>query len=538
MLIADVLDGAKILLFPRPRRFGKTMNMSMLQCFLEKHPDDTTDVFADTAIWHSASGRYRDHFRQYPVIFLTMKEMRHKDWDAAWWNLRVILQAELRRLEEVGHIRAETCPNPELLKSISLDAARPAYAESMLAVILEWVKKTTGQQAVLLIDEYDAPLHAAAQYGYWDEAIHFFRNFLSAGLKDSPHLFRGVLTGILRVAKENIFSGLNNIQVRSVLDPRSADRFGFLEDDVIELANRAGLSDKIDEFRRWYNGYEFGGLDPVTVYNPWSIVNRCANPKGGFQSYWLNSSNNELARDMLTRTAGTNGPDLERLVRGEPVMKMLNDAVPLQELTQEDSTLWPLLVSTGYLTTQGVTLTDDGLVGTLRIPNQEVSSIFRATFLRLVGDRSDVGGPTELAKALLKGDAAGFGRLLGEIMRTALSYHDTARHEGRNIEAIYQAFIIGLLVHLAPTHRVVSNRESGYGRADVLITPKGPGPGVVLELKVIDHDLEETAETALESALDQLRTRDYAAELRAADASPIHQMGVVFDGKRCWVAAV
>jgi hypothetical protein len=396
----------------------------------------------------------------------------------------------------------------------------------------------TGENVILLIDEYDAPLLTAWQRGYWTEALDFFRVFLSQALKDAPHLFRGVLTGILRVAKENIFSGLNNVIVRTIFDGRTAERFGLTAGEVTELTVLAGESDRLPGLLAAYDGYRFGAAHPVTMVNPWSIMHWLEERPEGFPAYWANTSANDLARALLTRTAATNGPDLLKLVAGGTVTRALRDAVPLQDLFRDDDLLWPLLTYTGYLTPESVTVEGGQHVARLRIPNQEIFAVFREAFLPLVAVSTAPHNQSPLAQALLEGDVEVLEAELGRALVSALSFHDVPGLEGdtRPIEAVYQAFIIGLLLHLEPTHRVVSNREAGYGRADVLVFPKQPGPGVVLELKVITR--RDTRETAMQRALSQLRDRDYAAELRAAGADPVRQLGVVFDGKRCWVEAV
>jgi hypothetical protein len=548
--IADVVDAGHgaVLLLPRPRRFGKTTNLSMLRAFFERSRDDTSDAFEGTEIWGLGEA-YRRHFRAHPVIWLSFKDVKFATWSEAHAALHLMMRGVIG--ETLGSHApalhaALRAPGDDLPEGLgpqlpeSLDALRAAYRgdvsalSSSLRALVEVLHKATGEPVIILVDEYDTPLISAWLYGYWDEAATFFRAFLSGGLKDAPALGRAVLTGILRVAKENIFSGLNNVQVRGLLDPRSAERFGFLEAEVEALAERAGLGGQMDEFRRWYYGYQIGGTRPVTVYNPWSIMNRCANPEGPFWAYWVNSSSDDLVRDMLTRTAATHGPALQRLVQGEAVEAAFEDAVPLRELGAEDDHLWPLLTMAGYLTPERVTFSDDGARTALRIPNLEVQATFRRTFLRLVGAQDVATPPTTIARAILAGDAETLEDALGRALSLAMSYHDVPRATMR-VEAVYQAFIVGLLLHLMPTHRVVSNREAGFGRADVLIFPRIEGAtGAVLGLKVVTR--RETPETALDNALSQLRTRDYAAELRAAGASTVLALGVVFDGKRCWAA--
>ncbi len=536
--VADVLEGGpEILLFPRPRRFGKTLNISMLQAFLERAGDDTTDIFEDTAVWSWNDGRLREHFKRYPVIALSFKDVKGKDWDETWFLLRSLLQAELRRLESQYPLPEDASAKAsvvEMMASILRPDAKPQDALRLLAQLSEWLHAVTKEPVVILIDEYDAPLHAAWQHSHWDDSVGFFRTFLSSGFKDNARLFRGVLTGILKVAKENIFSGLNNLSTLSILQSHCAQHFGFTQAEVDELLKAANLFEQRDQVRDWYDGYRFGMGEPVVLYNPWSLLCWLNAPEDGFQSFWKNSSSNDLVRELLIKGTAEIGPELQALVRGETVERLLDENVAFQDLERSKSALWSILTFTGYLTPTSVERTDDGARVTLRIPNREVLSIYRETFLAVVSASPSKSVRSPLAEAMLSGDASRFARLLTDSLTAALSYHDVAQlPTGRPVEAVYQAFIVGLLLHLQDTHRVVSNREAGAGRADVLVIPKSPGPGVVLELKTIDKRFGETAESCMQRALEQLRKRDYAAELRAAGATEVHELAVVFDSKVC-----
>jgi hypothetical protein len=307
---------------------------------------------------------------------------------------------------------------------------------------------------------------------------------------------------------------------------------------VEELAVRAGLPDAMPELRRWYNGYRFGGLNGVTVYNPWSIIARMTSPTQPCAAHWLGTSGNDLARDLMRRTAAKNGDALRKLLAGESVEVQLFDNLSLQDLYTDHGMLWPLLTASGYLTPERLSWSEDGLAAWLRIPNVEVRAAFTQTFLPLAGSTAQAGGPvTEVSRALLAGDAEQLADALTEVMVRALSYHDLVPGSPAvPVESVYHAFILGLLLHLGPDWHVKSNPESGLGRPDVMIWPKrGPGPGVVMEFKVLGRG--ETVETALGRAMAQLRKKDYAAQLREADCDPIHELGVVFDGKLAWVAS-
>jgi len=536
--IARVLDGdGTITLFPRPRRFGKSLNMSALGAFLERGGEDRTALFDDTYVWGVDGGRLRAHFQRYPVIFLTFKDIKRRTWEDTWAMLRERLQDEVARLWSAYELGGDAEPArlQRHARMVAPDAA-PNDLVTMLPQLTGWLAHRTGEPVVVLIDEYDAPLHAAWEHGYWDAAIDFFRSFLASGLKDEAKVFRGVLTGILKVAKENIFSGLNNVVTSSLFEPRDAIHFGFTEDEVAALAERAGQGEALDGLREWYDGYRFGGTRPVTLYNPWSILQFLAKPESGFQSFWKNTSSNALVHELLLAQAAEVGPDIATLLDGGTVERRIDESVPLQLLRDTPEALWSLLTFSGYLTPEETAPADGAFSVKLRIPNREVAAIFRDTFQRFMS-RSGAGPSAvpALVRALLSGDGRTLERLLGGLIVSAMSYHDFGR---RPVEAVYQAFIVGLLVQLDATHRVVSNREAGYGRADVLVMPRRPGPGAVLELKTLDPEYGDTVASVLDGAVAQLEDRDYAAEVRAAGATEVHQYAVVFDGKRAWLRAV
>jgi hypothetical protein len=526
--IADVLDsGASTTLFTRPRRFGKTLNLLMLRDFLERGNEDVTDVFEDTEIWH-LPGNYRQHFRRYPVIWLSFRDVGGATWEETETGLAEAFEGEVDRLTDLY-------PGLRKHRETLLSRERQPFFLKRLSRLLF---KLSGERVVILIDEYDSPLHGAWLGGYWHKAVSLFRRLFSGGLKDAPHLWKGVVTGVLRVAKESLFSGLNNFDVIGLTEDRSASRFGFVESEVEALAERGGLADDMPELRRWYNGYRVGGLNGVTIYNPWSVIARLASPTHPCAGYWLGTSSNDLARDLMTRTAATNGELIRRLIAGESVEVQLPENVALQDLYADDALLWPLLCFAGYLTPERLSWSEEGLTAWLRIPNVEVRAAFTQAFLPLAGQSARPGGPlTQVSRALLEGDVGSLRDALTDVMVRALSYHDLAPGSPLvRVESIYHAFILGLLLHLGPHWHVKSNLESGHGRPDVLIWPKqGKGPGVAMEFKVLGRG--ETVETGLSRALEQLDKRDYAATLREAGCDPIHELGVVFDGKLAWVAS-
>lgn len=543
-IIADLVEGgAQVLALPRPRRFGKTLNLSTMRYFFER--DETRSrakYFQDTAIAQHPA--FEHHFARYPVIALSFKSVKATTWADAWVGIRTQIldaAAQVERHYPVSPDRHDGVTATQWYRQRDERDTPSRLFESALRHLTERCAESTGERVVVLIDEYDAPLHAAWLHGYWDQAVAFFSAFLSEGLKDNRHLFRGVLTGILHVAKENIFSGLNNVTVRGVLHHDYAERFGFTESEVLELLHLAGRADQIDEFRRWYDGYRFGDESaPVTIYNPWSVLTALAQPTTALQPWWLGTSSNDLVRQLLVRHAADVGPELETLVIGAPpnssagIAKVVSSHVALRDVEQQPEALWALLLHTGYLTPGSYRVEEGTPIAELRIPNLEVATIYRRVFLdwlQAVAPRSNI---AMLTKPMLAGDAESFAEALEVLLVRGVSHHDIPKVGG--VEAVYQAFLLGLLVQLHDTHRVWSNREAGHGRADVLIAPRDPGTGVVLELKVVGK--RETPEQALARAATQLRTRRYDVELAAVGARPIHQYAIVFDGKRCWVQQV
>ncbi|WP_437619115.1 AAA family ATPase [Sorangium sp. So ce1151] len=534
-LIQELVDrpGTEVVLLPRPRRFGKTLNLSMLRCFFERHAQDLSPLFRDLRIWQ-AGEQYRTHFQRYPVLHLTFKGVKAESFDAFWEGVQdriARLFDEHRDLLGSGALsEREARRYREVLDGT---AGRIAY-ETALLDLSSYLHRFHGERVVILLDEYDEPLHAGYLHGYAAQVIGFFRAFLTEGLKGNPHLFKAVLTGVLRVARESIFSGLNNVAVYSLLAPEFDTCFGFTEPEVESLLTRFDRLERLPSLRAWYNGYLFGG---TVVYNPWSVLNFLSREDGAPQPYWVNTSSNDLVREQLERRALALEPAFAALLDGGSIERVLDESVPLGELDRSDEVLWSLLVFTGYLRAEkrsrGSMEQPSHL---LSIPNREVRGVYTTTFRRWLGARLErqSGGLDRLLAALLAGDAERFEAQLQAFATDVLSYHDTGRPDP---EQVMQGFVLGLLAALEPDHQVRSNRESGRGRPDVIIRPSQPGrPGVVLELKVARGG--RTLEHALEEGIEQIRRNDYTAELRAAGASPIHALAVAFDGKLVRAARV
>ncbi len=361
--------------------------------------------------------------------------------------------------------------------------------------------------------------------------VAFFRDFLSGGFKDNTYLFKGVLTGILRVAKESLFSGLNNIEVFGILRSELAPYFGFTEPEVRSLVEAIGQSELMDDIRTFYNGYVFGNQ---AIYNPWSVLCFLKSADKALLPYWIQTSSNDLLRELLlTGPAGVR-EELEVLLSGGTIDKRIEENIVLRDLAADQDAVWSFLLFTGYLKPVKRWLLDGRLHASLAVPNTEVTIALRNMAQTWI--ETQLGGSNALdalLSALLRGDGPVVERHLGRMAKVNASYFDTA---GPEPERFYHGLVVGLLAGLGPSYEVRSNRESGFGRCDVMVLPKAAGqPGVVMELKRVDTEEGETPEKALAAALAQIQERDYAAELRERGAAPIQRMAAVFDGKRAYV---
>ncbi len=533
-LLIEMIDrpGTQVLLLPRPRRFGKTLNLSMLRYFFEKRTEDLSHLFEGLAVWE-AGETYRKHFQRYPVIFLTFRDVKAPTFEQCWARIQQKI-VDLFREHRATLLDAGILDPGEAreYQAVLDGTAEPVFYGRALGDLSRYLHRATGERAFILIDEYDEPIHAGHVSGYGKEILDFFRNFMTIGLKDNPHLERGVVTGILRIARESIFSGLNNLAVYTLLSKPFSTSFGFTEPEVEALLTKAGRSESLELVRIWYNGYDFGGH---VVYNPWSVLNYLADEDEQPKPFWLNTSSNDLIRTLLEGRATKIQETFESLLEGGGIETTLDENIILERLERSDDALWSLLVFSGYLRATRQPVKDPNFPPRhlLTIPNREVRLLYTGTFRDWLSTRlEDLGGSLQrLIRALLQGDARSLEKQLGAFVKNILSYHDIDPDEP---ERIYQAFVLGLCAAVEPWHRLRSNRESGKGRPDVMILPFEAGqPGVILELKVAgkNKSLDQVLDQVLEERAKQIAEKDYEAELRAAGAEPIHAFVVAFDGK-------
>ncbi|GDX83171.1 hypothetical protein LBMAG42_49820 [Deltaproteobacteria bacterium] len=520
-------------LFPRPRRFGKTLNLSMLRYWFERvragEPNDIAALFAGLEV-ATAGADVSAHFQRYPVIFLTFKDVKHREWADCRADVFALVRHEVLRHEAVWRQAVLAQDEQQALDAVAAGTGSDTQVQSALRLLCRALHLATGEAAVLLIDEYDTPIHSGWSFGYYDEVVELFRNLLSGALKDNSHLYRGVLTGILRVAKESIFSGLNNVAVFSLLATPFSRWFGFTEDEVAALCAAAGPEADLAGVREWYNGYLMGGR---IVYNPWSLVNYLSALPDGLKPYWVNTASDDILRDLLIRQGPALHAELAELIQGREIVQPISENIQLRDLGRTPADVWSFLLFTGYLKARNVRQVGGEALAHLSIPNQEVRVTYSQIFRRWLDMNLGDARPDDICRSLLTGEERGFEARFQRLVLNSLSYFDTG---GKTPEAVYQAFLVGLLVQLDRTHVVDSNRESGYGRYDVCVRPRldvpGPRAGAVLELKSIDVENGDTVESALTAAMQQIHDRQYAAALREAGADPIWLWAAVFDGKR------
>ena len=520
MLIEDILvNRAAVTLFTRPRRFGKTLNMSMIKYFFDmRNKDENRKLFEGLKIFGS---EYMKEQGKYPVIFVSLKDLRGDTWEDTFENLKSFisdLYAEFEDMREIMNKRDKI-----KFDKIFYEEEKGDY-ETSLKLLSNYIYKYYGKKVIILIDEYDAPIINAFDKGYYNEAINFFQVFYSSALKTNDSLKYGILTGITRIIKEGIFSGLNNLYVNTILSKNYSEYFGLLESEVIEMLDYFGMKYKIEEVKEWYNGYLFGESE---VYNPWSIVNYIDN--GEIKAYWANVSGNTLLENMLDHAGESVYDDLKRFTDGESIEKYISDGTTIKSLLNNDDEIWQVLLYSGYLTKdekqKEIDVTSEYTdVYNLRIPNKEIRKYFGNMFLnRFFGTEVKT---NILIKALENGDIKKFEKTLGEIMINMLSHFDL----DKEMEKIYQVFMIGLVGFLMGKYEIISNDESGYGRYDLAMIPiKSNEKAYLMEFKIskTKKGMEERAQKALK----QIDEKKYDTKLKARGIKNILKIGVAFYGK-------
>jgi hypothetical protein len=527
LFIKEIIeDGSKVILLPRPRRFGKTLNMSMLKYFYEKGEENNMHLFKGLNI--SKHADIMDMQCKYPVIYITFKDEKHSEWQ----NCKESLQSLIKRLfsDHRYILKGNVLEEDEKQEVEDILYGRAAYTNYTdgLKLLSEYLYRYHKQKVVILIDEYDVPIQSGFLYGYYDKVIEFMRIFLSSGLKDNEYLEKAVLTGILRMAKESIFSGLNNLEVSTLLSYNFDSSFGFLEEEVEELLKCYNIEYEMDEVRNWYNGYIFG--DKV-IYNPWSILCYTKNNREGLRPHWVNTSSNDLVKRILAKGGEGLKIELESLIKGEPIEKLVNQDIVMQEIDSSTENIWSFLLFSGYLKVIGKRLERGKTYCTLKIPNLEVQYLYEEIVLGWFSESISSEKFNTMLKCLVNGDIKIFDKIFRELVLNSVSYFDIS---GKESEKVYHAFVLGMLVALSDDYEVRSNRESGYGRYDVMIIPRDLSKkGIIIEFKKVDED--EDLEKAVDNALKQIEEQTYKQELIDRGIMDIIELGIAFEGKNVLV---
>lgn len=524
LLIKELLESrAKATLIPRPRRFGKTLNMSMLRFFFEKSKNASSHLFDSLAI--SNHEEIMAHKGQYPVIFFTLKFIDSLVWDECFDKLKRIISEEYRRHR---YLLDSSCLDATQVKEfeaiLSLEASKVAY-EVSLKNLIRYLSEYHNKNPIVFIDEYDVPIHAGFRHDYFIQVVSFMKSFLGDGIKDNSNLEFAVITGALRVARESIFTGWNNLKVCTFLSEFYGDKFGLLEREVQDMLSYYGLNANLDEVRSWYNGYTSGA---ATVYNPWSIINFADN-KGILQPYWINTSTNDIIKSLITEGGGGVEEDIEALIARKSITKEISENIVYSDIKKNTNSLWNFLFFSGYLTFKNSRIINRKPTVDFLIPNEEVRYFFESTILSWIQQQAGEIEYNYMLKSLVAGDIATFNKLFSNFVLRALSYFDLS---GKKPERFYHAFVLGMLVSLSSSYDIRSNRESGYGRYDVMIIPHDVNkPGIVIEFKKVDTYENETLEQAAKAAIKQIEEKRYAEEIKAQGIGAVIIVSIAFSGK-------
>ena len=521
MLIEDILvNRAAVTLFTRPRRFGKTLNMSMIKYFFDvRNKDENRKLFEGLKIFGS---EYMKEQGKYPVIFVSLKDLRADTWEMCLLEIKKLISKIYREFQYITEKMNED--DKEIYDSIK-NRKNDMDLNTSIELLSEYLFEYYGERVIILIDEYDAPIINAFDKGYYNEAINFFQVFYSSALKTNDSLKYGILTGITRIIKEGIFSGLNNLKVDTILNKKFSEYFGLLESEVIKMLDYFEMKYKIEEVKEWYNGYIFGDK---RIYNPWSIINYVDN--GEIKAYWANVSGNTLLENMLDQAGEDVYTDLKRFTDGESIEKYISDGTTIKSLLSNDDEIWQLFLYSGYLTKAKEQIEIDETseytnIYNLKIPNKEIRKYFGNMFLnRFFGTELKT---SILIKALESGDIKKFEKTLGEIMVNMLSHFDL----DSEMEKIYQVFMIGLVGFLMGKYEIISNNESGYGRYDLAMIPiKSNEKAYLMEFKISKTEKGMTLKA--EEALKQIDEKKYDTRLKARGIKNILKIGIAFYGKK------
>jgi len=523
LLIRDLIDDHNMVtLFTRPRRFGKTLAINMLKTFFEKSEEDTSKYFSDKKIWQCGK-KYQALQGIFPVILLTFKDIKFERWQESLEAIRLVLKDEYKRHSELRESPALGADDQDYLARMEKGSLTDVEYSRALLNLTRMLSAHHGRKAVILIDEYDTPIQQGYTHGFYQDVIAFMRNLLSGGLKDNPYLAFGVLTGITRVSKENLFSGLDNLIVNTVLDEKYSSYFGFTGDEVREMSTYYGKPDGMQEIQRWYNGYRFGNSE---IYIPWSVTSYFAND-GQAKAFWANTSDNEIIREMLQELTPEISDELTGIMQGEEIHAALNMEVIYPRIADGADTIFSFLLLAGYLTLSSAPdETEYGTFAALKTPNMEIRRVYNTEVLGWMRTRSSGGVISNIEKAIYLGDGKRLEKAIGNYMMSCVSSFDGAA------EGFYHGMVLGLVASLSSRYYIRSNRESGDGRFDLLMEPKeNLLPGIVMEFKAVPASGKKELSKTAEEAIAQIDRQNYTRELQERGVRRIVRYGIAFSGK-------
>ncbi len=539
MLIEEVLNAQKaVLLLPRPRRFGKTLNLSMLKYFFDKSEPENKDLFKELKIWQTGED-IRQHCCKYPVIYLSFKDAKANIWEDCF---ELLINSIIKSYSKHDYLLDGNILKPHekiIYNDILTEKASKVKFQNSLEYLSDYLHRYHKEKVVILIDEYDAPIQAGYK-NFYDEVVPFMRNLLSGAFKDNSNLYKGIITGILRVSKESIFSGLNNISVYSILDNKFSDKFGFTETEIKQILTDFNIDTEYSQIKKWYNGYRFGKTS--NIYNPWSILNYVVEPSAGFKTFWTNTSSNELIKEQIKKKNAVNiRAEILKLINGETIKKDLEANFVFPDLSTNTDLLWTLLTYSGYLTTKKeISRKKHELI----IPNFEIKTVFQDTILEWL--KKDI----KILQSLLENTAnflitnqitkfeKGFKKIIGD----TFSYYDTAK----NHEYVYHSYILGLLAIIGDDYIINSNGEGGEGRYDIMLIPHDKSKnGVVIEIKQIEKQQENESDNnfikrinkQIKLATNQIDRNKYYKTLfdNKIEIDRIIKIPIVFAGKEPYI---
>lgn len=526
LMIKEFLDQKPLVsLFTRPHRFGKTLNMDMLRVFFEISEEDTSKYFVETNIWKYGEA-YRSHQGKYPVIFLTFKDVKFDSWTLTLDKIRELLQAEFGRHQIILDSDRIANYEKEYFARILDGTATEVALTSALEKLSQMLKKHYGIAPIIIIDEYDTPIQEGYSKDFYDEIISFMRNFFSSAFKDNRNLSYGFLTGILRIAQESIFSGLNNLSVNSIMDKNYDKFFGFTHQEVYEILEYYNILDKKEELKDWYDGYLFGEEE---VYNPWSVINYVSKNCVP-QPYWVNTGKNEILDDVLKVATDDITERLHALLQGESVIARIDQNVVYRELSEDPGNIYCLLLVAGYLKLSKKEFQPDGsYLCEVSIPNKEISAVYKNEILSHLLQIGAITRTTanKIAESLYIGDFVKLQKAITEYMDKSISFYDGGS------EGFYHGLILGLIALMDNQYKIKSNRESGDGRYDICLFPKtSKYPGIIMEFKWGNNLNPDTLDELASEALHQIDQKRYDSEMSEIGITNILKLGIAFSGKK------